>query len=250
MRGGEAELGAPGAGGVPPRSRPRRAGPGAVGFCTELAAGAARGRVRVAARPCRWPEGGTSRCPVGIAAEGRTEKATASPAAAASCSGVRDEKALKAHGQRLPPAGGASCQPVTFSAFIFSCYFLVCKGENEAPVAQSLTWSLFPAGVSSPQVTDSACTGCPAFCSRSKTERVSCRSFLRAPQERRRGRFLTQLRPCHARDPQARQQPLFPRRRGAAPPPPPRSSGCLFTHPGPARGGAAPPHWPPRAPPL
>ncbi|XP_071301524.1 protein yippee-like 1 isoform X1 [Agelaius tricolor] len=41
-----------------------------------------------------------------------TEKATASPAAAASCSGVREETALKAHGQRLPPAGRAGCQPV------------------------------------------------------------------------------------------------------------------------------------------
>lgn len=122
-----------------------------------------------------------------------TEKATASPAAAASCSGVREETALKAHGQRLPPAGRAGCQPVTFSAFIFSCYFLVCKGENEAPVAQSLTWKLFPAGVSSLQVADSACTGCVRLFAAAQRlfERVSCRSFLRAPQERRRGRFLT-----------------------------------------------------------
>lgn len=67
---------------------------------------------------------------------GGTEKATASPAAAAPCSGVREETALKAHGQRLPPAGGAGCQPLTFSA-LSSCYFLVCKGENEDPVVKS-----------------------------------------------------------------------------------------------------------------
>nr|XP_054501885.1 protein yippee-like 1 isoform X2 [Agelaius phoeniceus] len=82
-----------------------------------------------------------------------TEKATASPAAAASCSGVREETALKAHGQWLPPAGRAGCQPSP-------------AGTTERPIPD-------------------------------------------------------QLRPCHARGPHARQQPLFPRRRGARAGPPP-----------------------------
>ncbi|KAL2298486.1 hypothetical protein Nmel_015484 [Mimus melanotis] len=95
----------------------------------------------------------------------------------------------------------------------------------------------FPAGVSSPQVTESACTGCVRLCAAAQrlSKRISCHSFLSAPQERRRGRFLTQLLPC--------RQPLFarPAARGpcGAALPPPRLSGCLFTHPGPAR--AVPP---------
>lgn len=95
-----------------------------------------------------------------------------------------------------------------FLRAFFSCYFLVSNGENEAPVAQSLTWRFFPAGVSSQQVTESVYTGCVWLCAAAQRlfKRVSCRSFLRAPQARRRGRFLTQP----SRTTRGRQ-PLFPR---------------------------------------
>ncbi|XP_050836631.1 protein yippee-like 1 isoform X2 [Serinus canaria] len=84
-------------------------------------------------------------------------------------------------------------------------------------MVQPLTWRFFPAGVSSLQVTDSACTGCVRLFAAAQRlfERISCRSLLRAPQERRRDRLLTQLLPCNARDPHARRAAaLSPAARG------------------------------------
>ncbi|XP_033373988.1 protein yippee-like 1 isoform X1 [Parus major] len=100
----------------------------------------------------------------------------------------------------------------------------------------SLTWRFSPAGVSSPQVIESACTGCVRLCAAAQRlfKRVSCRSFLRAPPEGRRGRFLTHLLPCHAR----RVAAVSPA--GGAGPPPRHASRGVCLHIRDPRGAGTP----------
>lgn len=189
-----------------PRALPG-AGPGAVGFCTEPVAGEARGRVRVAARPCRWLEGETILYRTGIAAGGDRKGDSVTRHGSFV---LRRERGNGFKGVRpaAPSRRGRGVSAGNFLRAFFSWYFLVCNDENEAPVAQSLTWRVFPSGVSSPQVTESAYTGCVRLCAAAQRlfKRISCRAFLRAPQARRRGGFLTQS----SRTTRGRQ-PLFPR---------------------------------------
>lgn len=97
--GGKAELGGRRSGGVPPSLPPALRGPrercgGSLLGVRRLAGSwSALGWLRTAVPGLRARAlGETSRCPAGIAASGR-EKATASPTAAALCSGGREEKA-------------------------------------------------------------------------------------------------------------------------------------------------------------